>query len=59
MRRLNDGIIHAENVPESLSSYAWRDTSAETGRKYWYYIGTLGRDGERKRFTSPSEVTAK
>lgn len=58
-RRLNDGIIHAENVPESLSSYAWRDTSAETGRKYWYYIGTLGRDGTRKRFTSPSEVTAK
>lgn len=58
-RRVNDSVVRAESVPESVSSYAWRDTTAETGRKYWYYIGTLGLNGERKRFTSPSEVTAK
>lgn len=58
-RRVNDTIVRAEGVPDSVSSYAWRDTSAASGKKYWYYIGTLGRNGERKRFTSPSPVTAK
>lgn len=58
-RRVNDTIVRAESVPESVSSYAWRDTTAESGRKYWYYIGTLATNGERKRFTSPTEVTAK
>ncbi len=39
-------------------SYRWRDTSAENGKAYWYYIAVLYSSGDRKPLSMPREAVA-
>lgn len=41
------------------STYQWRDTTAEAGRKYWYQITILLNDGRKQDLTAVQEVTSK
>jgi hypothetical protein len=39
-------------------SYRWRDTSAENGKAYWYYIAVLYVSGDRKPLSTPRKAIA-
>lgn len=57
--RINEKIITAKSAGQSASNYYWRDNSAVAGKKYWYYIGILQKDGVKQKLTEPQEVLAK
>lgn len=40
-------------------TYQWRDTSAELGRTYWYYIGVVNQDGTKQQLSGAQKATAK
>jgi len=44
---------------EAGGSYQWRDTSAESGKTYWYYIGILDNTGSKEQLSGPQKVVAK
>ncbi len=62
-----DGPFLLQNVPvlramaddNSPKAFQWRDNSAESGKTYWYYIGTVDNHGVKARLTSPQKVVAK
>jgi len=62
-----DGPFVLQNVPalraqaedDSPKAFQWRDNSAESGKTYWYYIGTVDLNGRKARLTSPQKVVAK
>ncbi|TDR43268.1 hypothetical protein DFR29_107281 [Tahibacter aquaticus] len=58
-KRINATTLRVDSVEDAASHYAWRDESAEVGKTYWYFVGTLDHRGARKRLTSPSQVTVK
>jgi hypothetical protein len=60
-RRVNEKTILALGDREggSPATYQWRDTTTVPGRTYWYYIGTLLKDGSKDKLTSPQKVVAK
>jgi hypothetical protein len=39
--------------------YQYRDTSAQSGKTYWYFIGTVYTDGHKQQLTGPQKVVAK
>lgn len=56
--RINDETISAVNT-DGGSAYQWRDTSAESGKTYWYYVGVLNKDGTKQQLSGPQKVVAK
>jgi hypothetical protein len=56
--RVNQDIVKVHAGGEN-SKYAWRDTTALVGSKYWYFISTLHMNGKKERLSDPVEVTAK
>jgi hypothetical protein len=40
-------------------AYRWRDTSAQKGHSYWYYIAVIYRSGDRRALSSPQKTLAK
>lgn len=44
---------------EAGGAYQWRDTSAESGKTYWYYIGVLDKAGSKQQLSGPQKVVAK
>jgi hypothetical protein len=60
MVRLNKEIIAASKDGADVSgSYQWRDNTAESGRTYWYQVGTLNRVGAKADLTGKQKVVAK
>lgn len=59
-QRLNKNILLKMGDETSSSSlYRWRDSSAEPGKKYWYYVGIVQNDGRKKPLNAAREVVAK
>lgn len=58
-RRVNGEIVRSLAQGSESTAYVWRDTSAEKGETYWYYVATLGNDGGKKPLSSPQKVVAK
>lgn len=56
--RMNKDAIHTVSS-EGSSAYQWRDTSAESGKTYWYYVGVLNKDGSKQQLSGPQRVVAK
>jgi len=44
---------------DSGGAYQWRDTTAESGKTYWYYIGVLDNMGAKQQLSGPQKVVAK
>jgi hypothetical protein len=60
VERVNKTLIAADNKGDNTTaSHEWRDTSATSGKAYWYFIVTLYTDGRKVRLTSPQKVVAK
>jgi hypothetical protein len=58
--RVNDTIVKAENAGDNTTaSYQWRDTTAQKGREYWYYITIFNNNGKKTSLTGPQKVRAK
>ena len=58
--RVNDAIIKAENGGDgTTANYQWRDTTAQKGREYWYYITIFNNNGTKTQLTGPQKVVAK
>jgi len=58
--RVNDKILERlDGDPEAGSIYQWRDSSAESGNTYWYYINIVYNKGRKQQFTSPQKIVAK
>jgi hypothetical protein len=58
--RVNKTLIAADNKGDNtVASHQWRDTSATTGKEYWYFVVTLYADGRKVRLTNPQKVVAK
>ena len=50
----------ASNAEDDASvSHQWRDSTAESGKTYWYYIGIVYNDGHKQQLTGPQKVVAK
>lgn len=58
-QRVNDQIIPVLGQSDATSQYAWRDTTAEKDRDYWYFIKTLARDGRKEKLTLPRKVSVR
>lgn len=58
--RLTREVI-AQVMPEEGGSvnYAWRDSTAVSGKQYWYYIGAVMNAGTKQKISPPMAVTAK
>jgi len=54
--RTNKAIIRAEDDNEL---HEWRDTTAEPGKVYWYYIAVAQNDGHKRKLSDPQKVVAK
>ena len=50
--------VMRENFPSS-NTYFWRDTSAQPGETYWYYVADILLDGRLQPLTGPQKVVAK
>jgi hypothetical protein len=55
----NSPTMRAASEDNSPISYQWRDTHAESGKTYWYYIGLVFKDGHKQNLTGPQKVVAK
>jgi hypothetical protein len=52
----------AHTIParsDSRSTYQWRDTHAEHGKAYWYYIGVVYDNGRKDELSKPQRTVAK
>ena len=61
-QKISKDVVRAkgdENSPGSVSSYQYRDNTAEPGKTYWYYIGLVYNDGHKQQLTGPQKVVAK
>ena len=56
---LTPNPIPASQDTNDPVSYQWRDTSAESGKVYWYYIRSVNMDGGKTDLIKPQEVIAK
>jgi len=50
--------IRATKANDALT-YQWRDSTAVSGRSYWYYIGMVNMDGSKAALSKPKEIVAK
>lgn len=59
--RVNKEIIRTveQDDRRATATHVWRDNSAEPGKEYWYYIGTIDQDGAKKDLTRAQKVLAK
>jgi hypothetical protein len=57
--RVSRETIRASEDEEQRSDYQWRDTSAEPGKTYWYYVAALQNDGHKRKLSDPQKVVAK
>lgn len=58
--RVNEATIVAPPYAEGVvNTYKWRDSSAQTGKTYWYSVGTLKKNGEKVDLVQPQKVVAK
>jgi hypothetical protein len=55
----NSATILANAEDDAPTSYQWRDSSAESGKTYWYYIGIVNKDGNKQQLSGPQKVVAK
>lgn len=49
----NESLIKAKGSKDSINAYEWRDPSAQPGKTYWYYIGAVGKSGEKRKLSQP------
>lgn len=56
---LNKPAMPSTAEDDDSVGYQYRDTSAEAGKTYWYYIGLVYSDGHKQQLTSPQKVVAK
>lgn len=58
--RVNDSIIRVLDTSGEIGSvYRWRDTTAEAGESYWFYIGIVRNNGEKSTMSEPFHHVAK
>jgi len=58
--RVNDAIVKADNGGDgTTANYQWRDTAAQKGHEYWYYITIFNNNGTKTQLTGPQKVVAK
>ncbi len=57
--RINKETIFVKSQADDGASYQWRDTSAQHGITYWYYIGLLNKDGTKQQLTGAQKIIAK
>lgn len=59
-QRVSPEFIRAsEDQPGVPVAYQWRDTSAVSGKTYWYSIGFVKRNGKKEALGAPQKVVAK
>jgi hypothetical protein len=51
----NSKTILANGKEGAVSRYEWRDPTAQKGRSYWYYIGAVGKSGDKRKLSEPQE----
>ena len=56
---LNRSTIPTKSRDNSGSAYQWRDSQAEAGKTYWYYIGIVYNNGRKQQLTGQQKVVAK
>jgi len=56
---LNSQIIHVVDNGNGPVKYQWRDTTAEKGRAYWYYIAILYKNGTRQSLSGAQKAIGK
>lgn len=59
VRISEETIAKSSDGGDGAGRYQWRDTSAEPGLTYWYYIGTIQNNGLKEALSSPQKITAK
>ena len=57
-------LLNTKTIPVHPRIYAtypyqWRDTSAQAGHTYWYYIGVVHRDGHKQALSKPQKTVAR
>ncbi|MEO8672690.1 MAG: hypothetical protein ABI411_15330 [Tahibacter sp.] len=57
--RINVDTIKTLTEDDSGAAYTWRDSSAVSGKTYWYYVGTVYRTGKKEALSEPAKVVAK
>lgn len=56
--RVNKEIIRVASDGEGWS-YQWRDTSAESGKAYWYFISVINQSGQIEPLSGPQKIAVK
>ena len=56
---VNPDVIHNDTLGNEAVTYQWRDTSAASGKTYWYSIRTVNNDGTMEQLVTPHKVLAK
>ena len=57
--RVNKDIVRVMAEENAGATYKWRDSTATSGKTYWYYVGLIYGDGLRHQLSSPQKITAK
>jgi len=57
--RVSKETLRTSDDDDQGSDYQWRDTSAEPGKTYWYYIAAIQNDGHKRKLSDPQMVVAK
>ncbi len=57
--RVSKETLRTSDDDDQGSDYRWRDTSAEPGKTYWYYVAALQNDGHKRKLSDPQKVVAK
>jgi hypothetical protein len=57
--RVNKDLVRVMAEENAGATYKWRDSTATTGKTYWYYVGLIYGDGLRHQLSSPQKITAK
>jgi hypothetical protein len=58
-QRVNKEVVRVVSDDDTGGTYQWRDDTASSGQTYWYSIGLVYSDGQKKQLTSPQKVVAK
>ncbi len=57
--RVNKDIVRVMAEENAGATYKWRDSTATSGKTYWYYVGLIYGDGLRHQLSSPQKIIAK
>ena len=55
----NSAVIRIHAKEYAGQPYFWRDNSAKSGSKYWYYVGVVYKDGHKQQLLAPHSIVAK